>query len=177
MIGRTPPFEEQNRKSARVKGDRVNRRPLTLRGLLRWAQVEYSMEPPPRLHDRDIADDGAPDFTGEAKSYFGFSRSRGKETEPDDWKEIACRLDDEGSYQTPLRCALERVPGSERRKLLRAVLPNVLFPSDAARASDIPDWCADDVLFRALTLLWDQYRDRPLPRRHKSDAQLDAEAA
>jgi hypothetical protein len=134
------------------------------------------MEPPPRLHDRDIADDGAPDHTPEAKRYLGFATSG---EQPDDWRSIACRVDEDGFHRTPLRCALERVPGRERRELLRAVLPNVFFPRDACLAADIPEWCAEDVLFRALSLLWDRYTDRPLPRRTtgKSESQLDAEAA
>lgn len=168
------PHADTHRESVRRKGDRTATRPVTLRALLRWAQREYSMEPPPRLHDRDIADDGAPDHTPEAKRWFGFSQDR----EPNDWKAVASRLDEDGYYRTPLRAALERVPGTERRELLRAVLPNVFFPSDACAAAGIPSWCADDVLFRALDLLWRQFADRPIPTRGgKSDAQLDAEAA
>lgn len=154
--------------------DRVTNRPRSLLGLLRWAQSQYALEAPPRLHDRDIADDGAPDHTPEAKRYIGFTARDG---EADDWKRAACRRDADGFYQTPLRCALEKVPGAERRLLLRAVLPNVLYPSDAAQAVGVPSWCADEVLFRALDMLWNQYLDRPIPQRtRKSDAQLDAEA-
>jgi hypothetical protein len=167
-------YQAENEASAAARGDRIANRPKTLRALLRWAQHEYSLEPPSRLHDRDVADDGAPDHTGEAKSFLGFTQR----TEPNDWRAVACRTDDDGFYVTPLRCAVERVPGVERRALLRAVLPNVFFPADACEVAGIPSWCADDVLFRALVLLWDGYRDRPLPRRtNKSDSQLDAEAA
>lgn len=149
-------------------------RPATLRRLLRWAQSSYALEAPPRLHDRDIADDGAPDHTPEAKRYIGLSQDR----EPNDWKMVASRLDADGFYVTPLRAAIERVPGAERRALLRAVLPNVFYPKDACDAAGIPSWCADDVLYRALSLLRERYADRPLPQRsRKSDAQLDAEAA
>ena len=156
--------------------DRVNHRPTSLKGYLRWAQDAYAMEPPPRLHDRDIADDGAPDHTPEAKRYLGLS---GHSDNPDDWTKIACKTDPDGFYATPLRCAIERVPGKERRAMLKAVLPNLFHPFDAAATTGIPEWCIDDVMYRALALLWDRYADRPLPRRTegKSEAQLDAEAA
>jgi hypothetical protein len=170
---RTPPHAASHTESLR-KGDRIATKPRTLRALLHWGQSAYALEPPPRLHDRDIADDGAPDHTPEAKRYFGLAK-RGEA--PDDWRAIACRTDVDGFYETPLRCALERVPGDERRALLRAVLPDVFTPRAAATSTGIPEWCAEDVLFRALSLLWDRYSDRPLPRRGKSDAQLDAEAA
>ena len=63
--------------------------------------------------------------------------------------------------------------------MLKAVLPNLFHPFDAAATTGIPEWCIDDVMYRALALLWDRYADRPLPRRTegKSEAQLDAEAA
>ena len=173
---RPSPHEYENRLSARAKGDRIANKPKTLKALLRWGQLSYSLEPPPRLHDRDIADDGAPDHTPEAKRWLGMATSG---EQPDDWRAIACRVDEDGFYRTPLRCSLERVPGVERRALLRAVLPNVLFPEDAAVVAGIPAWCYEDVLHRALSLLYDRYTDRPLPRRTegKSDSQLDAEAA
>ena len=126
-------YEPEHSRSTRRKGDRINNRPTSLRELLRWAQSQYALEPPPRLHDRDVADDGAPDHTGEAKSYIGLSQDK----EPNDWRAVACRTDADGYHITPLRCAIERVPGEERRTLLRALLPNVFFPRDAAEAAGI----------------------------------------
>jgi hypothetical protein len=179
---RSEPYSDSHRASTRGRGDRIAGKPTTLRALLRWAQTEYAKEPPPRLHGRDTAENGAPDHSGQAKTWLGLDYPKSERdpawTAPDDTRKTACRLDGDGSYQFPLRCAVERVPGDERRRLLRAVLPNVFFPSEAAKAAGIPDWCADDVLFRALSILWDQYRDAPLPQRsRKSDAQMDAEAA
>lgn len=165
--------EAEHRHSARVKGDRIANRPQTLRALLLWLQNGYALEAPNRLHDRDIADDGAPDHTGEAKSFIGFSQQR----EPNDWVAVDRRLDPDGFYATPMRAAITRVGGLERRQLLGGLAVNVLTPLDVTRSMDIPDWCAGEVMYRALQLLWASYADRPLPQRGRSEAQLDAEAA
>lgn len=155
--------------------DRVTNKPRTLRALLRWAQQQYGLEEVPRIHNRDIADDGAPDHTHEFKAYIGMT---GHDEKPDDWRRIASRLDADGFYRYPLRRAIEAVPGERRRSLLRALLTNVLYPKDVCEAEGIPAWCADDVVYRALSLLWDNYSDRPIPGpSRKSDAQLDAEHA
>ena len=173
MSRRHPVRREQYEAEHEASSQRP-KKPTTLRGLLHWAQAEYALEHPPRLHDRDIADDGAPDHTPEAKRWTGLSQDR----EPNDWKAVARRLDDDGYFVTPLRAAIESVPGEPRRRLLRAVLPNVFYPSEACEAAGIPGWCADDVLHRALSLLWDRYEPYPMPQRSKkSQAQLDAEAA
>lgn len=171
---RRHPVRREQYEAEHVASSGRRPKPDSLRGLLRWAQREYALEHPPRLHDRDIADDGAPDHTPEAKRWVGLTQDR----EPNDWKAVARRLDEDGYFRTPLRAALEAVPGDERRSLLRAVLPNVFFPTEAAEAAGIPRWCAEDVLFRALSLLWDRFEPYPMPQpSRKSDAQLDAEAA
>lgn len=168
--------EEEHARSARIKGDRIGHRPATLAGLLRWLQAGYALEAPNRLHDRDIADDGAPDHTGEAKAYIGLSQQR----EPNDWPAVARRLDPDGFYQTPMRAAISRVGDPDRRRLLGGLACNMFTPLDVTRAEGIPDWCAGDVMYRALSLLWSVYTDRPIPQRSwvdKSDSQRAAEEA
>lgn len=166
-------YEVENEASARVKGDRIASKPATMRGLLIWCQRGYELEAPARLHDRDVADDGAPDHTGEAKGYLGMNDRH----QPTDWASVARRLDADGFYITPMRAAISRVGDPERRRLLGGLACNLFTPLDVTRAQDIPDWCAGDVMYRALELLWACYADRPIPRRGRSEAQLDAEAA
>jgi len=150
------------------------RRPTSLAGLLAWAQRHYVLESPPRLHDRDIADDGAPDHTGEAKGYIGLSQR----DEPNNWRRVACRMDEDGFYLTPMRCALDRVQGHERRQLLRGLLTNAFAPLEVTRVEGIPDWCASLVMRDSLDRLWSQFSKKPIPQvSRKSDAQLDAEAS
>ena len=173
LPSRREQYEDEHRRSAARKGDRIAAKPPTLAQLHRWLTNGYALEAPARLHDRDVADDGAPDHTGEAKSYIGFAQR----VEPNDWRAVACRTDDEGSYVTPMRCAIARVGDPDRRALLGALACNAFTPLDVTRSFGIPNWCAGDVMYRALDLLWSVYQDRPLPRRGKSDAQLDAEAA
>jgi hypothetical protein len=121
-----------------------------------------------------VADDGAPDHTGEFKSYVGFQQDGDQ-----DWRAVACRTDREtGFYITPMRCAIARVGDPQRRELLGGLACNLLTPLDVTRAQGIPDTYAGDVMYRSLELLWSVYMDKPLPRTTgKSDQQLDAEAA
>ena len=173
-VTRREQYEAEHAASAHRRGDRIAAKPPTLARLHRWLTDGYALEAPARLHDRDIADDGAPDHTGEAKAYIGFTQR----TEPNDWRAVACRTDEDGSYLTPMRCAIARVGDPKRRELLGGLACNILTPLDVTRSMDIPDWCAADVMYRALELAWAVYRDRPLPQRsRKSDAHLDAEAA
>lgn len=183
--------EEEHARSARIKGDRIGHRPATLAGLLRWLQAGYALEAPNRLHDRDIADDGAPDQTPEAARYFATDRPRGS-SEPWDtprnpsWDRgdpewtSSRRLDPDGFYATPMRRAISCVAGEERRKLLNGLACNVLTPTAVTDSMGIPSWCAGDVMYRALNLLWSVYTDRPIPQRSwvdKSDSQRAAEEA
>lgn len=176
-MNRHEPHEAEHRHSARVRNDRVNHRPRKLADYLRWLTTTYALEAPARLHDRDVADDGAPDHTGEAKSWLGMTQQR----EPNDWRAVACRRDVDGYLSTPMRCAIERMPAA-RRTLLRDLACNVLTPLDVTRAHGIPDDFAGDVMYRSLTMLWEQYGEIPTPRREpswvdKSDSQRAAEQA
>lgn len=180
---RRAPHVAEHAASARLR-DRIASRPLTLAALHRWLTDGYALEAPARLHDRDVADDGAPDHTGEAKGYLGMTDppSWVTQTQATDWRRVACRTDDEGYYVTPMRCAIARVGDPDRRQLLGGLACNLLTPLDVTRAQDIPDWCAGDVMYRALSMLWDVYTDRPIPRRgptwvEKSDSQRAAEEA
>ena len=176
MSDRHSPHETEHRESSAIKGDRIRNRPVRLAGYLAWLTTEYALEAPQRLHDRDVADDGAPDQTGEMKSYIGFSRP-GPDDAPDDWRRVACRLDGDGSYATPMRCAIEQLPPA-RRRFVRDLATNVLMPTAVLEYHGIPDWAGGDVMHRSLTMLWDKYAARPLARRSgRSEAQLDAEAA
>lgn len=158
---RRTPYQDDHERSTRVKGDRITHRPTTVRALLSWLQREYALEAPGRLHDRDVADDGAPDHTGEAKSYIGLSQDR----EPNDWKMVACRSDDSNTYLTPMRCAIARIGDPDRRQLLGGLAVNLFTPLDVTRAQGIPDWCAFDVMSRSLDQLYAMYQERPIPRR------------
>lgn len=170
---RRQPHDVEHARSARVKGDRIASKPPTLPLLHRWLTDGYTLEAPGRLHDRDIADDGAPDHTPEAKRYIGFTQQR----EPNDWPLVDRHLDADGFYQTPMRAAISRVKDPDRRTLLGGLACNLLTPLDVTRSMGIPDWCAGIVMWDVLSTLWSVYSDRPIPRRGKSDAQLDAEAA
>ncbi len=173
LPSRREQYEDDHARSVRSKGDRIAAKPPTLARLHRWLTEGYALEAPNRLHDRDVADDGAPDHTGEAKAYIGFTQR----TEPNDWRAVACRTDEDGFYLTPVRAAIARVGDPDRRRFLGALACNIYTPLDVSRAFGIPDWCAGDVMYRALDLAWSMYQDRPIPRRGRSEAQLDADAA
>jgi hypothetical protein len=147
--------------SARRGRDRVKGKPQTLKALLSWAQHGYALEAPAKMHSgARLEDDGDPAMTGEAKSYIGFHDRK----EPNDWRGIARRLDVDGRYVTPMRAAVESVPGIERRAFLRSLLVQVFHAKDVTRQHDIPDWCSGDVTYQSLSILWDCWRDRPLAR-------------
>lgn len=173
MTPRTLPHDQEHRVSARLKGDRVNYRPTSLRSLLRWAQRQWELEVPSRLHDRDIADDGSPDHTPEAKRFLGMMTANDK---PDDWRAIACRLDSEGFRQTPLHCAVATLPDGQR-EYARDLLTNLFSAGAIAELHGVPHWAHGALARDILRTLWDRYAEAPLPRRSPSEAQLDAEAA
>ena len=174
-------YDAANERSIRIKGDRIASKPVALAGLLRWMQEGYALEAPNRLHDRDIADDGAPDHTGEARSYLGMTQGHEDpkvDPRPTDWKRVARRLDADGFYVTPMRAAISMVGEPNRRRLLGGLACNLFTPLDVTRQMDIPDWCAGDVMYRALNDLWMLYGDRPMGyAKKRSESQLDAEAA
>jgi hypothetical protein len=172
---RSGPYQYEHDHSARKGRDRIKSKPPTLKALLSWAQHGYALEAPGKLHSgARIEEDGDPAMTGEAKGYLGFADRK----EPNDWRGIACRLDQDGSYVTPMRCAIEGVQGVERRAFLRSLLVQVFHAKDVTRQHDIPDWCSGDVTYQSLALLWDVWRDKPLARASwvdLSDSQRAAE--
>jgi hypothetical protein len=169
---RPEPHADAHRQSKVIAGDRVSYQPKGLRALIRWATLEWSAEVPTRLHDRDIADDGAPDFTPETKRYLGMSGGDG----PDDWQRIACRTDPDGYRTMPLHCVVAGFPDAQRR-FLRDLLTNLYTPDAIAELHGIPRAFHESVARDLLATCWERYSATPMPRRSKSDAQLDAEAA
>lgn len=176
---RTSPYEGPHRDSLARRGDRVRYRPAKLADYLHWLQDGYAAEAPARLHDRDTADDGTPDMTGQAKRFLGFTQ---KGEGANDWDELAKDRDKQsGYYLTPMRAAIERLP-VERRQFVKDLATNLFTPGAVATIHGIPEWCAGDVMYRCLTMLWDVYSDAPIPRRtpnhlEKSESQRAAEAA
>ena len=151
--------------------DRVNNRPGDLH---RWLVYQYALESPARLHDRDIADDGAPDHTPEAKAYIGLSQ----QDEPNDWAKLARRTDNDGFYITPARAAISRIRKPLYRHIAGSLACNLFLPLDVMHLHGIREDDAVREMVRILELVWREYSDRPIPRRsRRSDAQLDAEAA
>jgi hypothetical protein len=170
---RPEPHADEHYRSARTKGDRIATKPKGLRALLRWAQREWSLETPGRLHNRDTADDGAPDFTPETKSFLGMA-THGDIA--DDWRNIACRTT-EGYYATPLHCVVAGLSDPERA-YVRDLLTDLYHPEDIADIHGLPRWAHERVARDLLSGLYDRYRDMPMPRRvNRSESQLDADAA
>ena len=158
---RSSEYQTAHDFSARKGRDRIRGKPHTLKALLSWAQREYAIEAPARTHSgARIEEDGDPAMTGEAKGHLGFHDWH----EPNDWRAVACRRDDDGRYVTPMRCAIEAVSSDKRRDFLRDMLTAVFFAKDVTRLHDIPDWASGDVTYASLSLLWDAWRDSPLPR-------------
>ena len=172
---RSAQYQVENDISSRKGRDRIRGKPLTLRGLLLWAQRGYALEAPGKMHSgARIEEDGDPAMTGEAKGYIGFHDAK----EPNDWRGVACRLDKDGQYLTPMRAAIEGVQPLERRRFLRSLLVAEFHAKDVSRLHEIPDWCSGDVTHQSLSLLWDRWRDKPLPRPSWTDlsqSQRDAE--
>ena len=169
------PGRYQAQHTASRQGTDRRQRPGTLRGLLRWAHAQYVAETPNLDHSGiHLDDDGAPTMAAAARRYLGMMTS---DDRPDDWLRIASRQDRDGFYLTPLRRAIETLP-TERRLLLRDLVPELLFPSEVALLHGIPQWCQSDVLYQSLTMLWGRFIDRPLPSPgwlERSEAQQNAE--
>ena len=159
----------------------------TLQRLLTWANRAYVEETPELQYSRsETEDDGDPDMRGPVKAHLGLNfrerlskdAAKRQDTEADDWRRLACRTDHEsGKYLTPLRCAIERVPGKEMRTFLRDLVPELYRPSDIAAIHGIPDWAAPIVMHRALTVLRQNFREAPETQwiSGRSDAQRAAE--
>ena len=158
---RSSQYQIDHDLSTRKGRDRIKGKPQTLHEMLSWAQHAYALEAPAKLHSgATLEEDGDPAMTGEAKAYIGFH----DHNEPNDWRRIARRLDEDGCYVTPMRAAIEEIPGLQRRAFLRALLVQVFHAKDVTRDFDIPDWASGDVTFMSLAQLWDVWRDKPLPR-------------
>jgi len=172
---RSSQYQVEHDMSSRKGRDRIRGKPQTLKELLSWAQHGYALEAPAKLHSgATIEEDGDPAMTGEAKAYIGFHDRK----EPNDWHEVACRRDQDGNYVTPMRCAIEQVPGYQRRAFLRALLVQVFHAKDVTRDFDVPDWASGDVAYQSLSILWDVWRDKPLARPSwvdRSESQQNAE--
>lgn len=187
---RTAPYELENRQSARVKGDRVHNRPRSVHALLNWAVRGYELDVPAgsrtsKMHEsRRIEEDGDPALTPQARAYFGFNQGIDETTtdvtaRPNDWRAVACSVDADGFYRTPMRCAIARIGDAERRAFVGALACNLYTPVDVSRAFGVPDWAAAEVIERSLNILWSAYSERPYTTRSrggKSESQLDAEA-
>lgn len=158
---------------------------MTLQALLSWANRQWVLETPELQHAVSQTDEGgAPEMKPAAASYLGLLAKRHLrgdpvDNTPDDPRRLACRLDEEGKYRTPLRCAIERVGKPERRRFLRDLVPELYRPSDIAAIHGIPPWCAGDVMHRSLSELRRLYREEPEAAwiSGRSDAQRSAEEA
>jgi hypothetical protein len=170
-------YDAAHRQTVRENADYRLTRPRTLNGMLRKLTREYAAEPPTALHTQLTDAGGTPTMTGRALAYLGFH------ADELDWTAIACRRDEDGFYTTPWRCAIERVNDPQRRAFLRDLATNTFFPSDVAAAHGIPGWCATEVTFRSLEMLYAIFLDRPLPgprkvsHLDKSESQIAAEDA
>lgn len=171
-------YEGQNDRTTRAKADRMAHRP---KSLLRWLQDEYALDAPTKLHTgSQLEEDGDPAMTGEAKGFLGLAYpSKGQDqTKPTDWREVACRKDEDGFYVTPMRAAISKVKDPWRRRFIAELATELFDPQSVAEANGIPAWCADDVINASLEMLWQTWRADPLPRRSRpSEAQSNAEAA
>jgi hypothetical protein len=155
------PHRAAHEASSRQQNDRIANRPRTTRALLSWAKRAYGLEPPPRLHSgRELAPDGDPQMTGEAQSYIGFSQDK----EPNDWVSVACRLDVDGYYVTPLRCAIERLRAQHPKKadLAASLCVHVFYYKDVTRRFDIPDEFAEEIVRDVLGRLYDSCVSVPI---------------
>lgn len=151
--------------TAGLAGQTLNRwRPASLAALLRWAHAEHAAETPNLEHAvGQHASDGAPLMRYAARAFLGLMDPRNvdEERRADDWLRLASRTDPDGRYRTPLRRAIATLP-PERRYLARALVSEQLMPGDVALVAGIPEWCAGDVLYRTMSMLWERYLDRPL---------------
>jgi hypothetical protein len=156
--------------------------PSTLAALLSWANTQYRLETPELQHSVGLTDEGgSPEMKPAAASYLGLlvrkALSDAKDEQPDDWRRQACRVDEDGKYRTPLRCALERVPDPEMRHFLRDLVPEQFRPEDVGVVHGLPKWTIPIVMYRALSVLRQKYREQPETRwiSGRSDAQRAAE--
>lgn len=163
MILRPEPHHAENAVSQQ-RADRITNRPKSLAALLRLLKRQYALEPPPKLHSgTELADDGDPQFTGEAQRFLGF----GQRTGPNDWVAVACQTDVDGYYVTPLRCAIERMRQCNARdgRIAARVLTHFFHYSDVTRVEGIHDDDAPRVLADILYRLYDSMTAVPVPQK------------
>jgi len=131
----------------------------SLRQLLRELGAAFRAETPLLNHASRLTDEGGgPDMRAAAKAYLALS---GKGDRPDDWRQIACRVDENGKYLTPVRCALYQISDVNRRRLVRDALAHEFIDAgQLSRLHGIPEWAIGDVLHRSLSMLR-VYEQRP----------------
>ena len=185
---RPEPYATEHERSRERHDRRVM--PQTLAGLLRWAHLAYVAETPNLEHAiREVADDGGPQMRHPVRAYLAMEPPSARLsadaqdqgwTQPDIWARVASKTDADGMYRTPLRRAIEGIADTERRQLLRFLVPEALRPVDVGTVLGIPAWCQGDVFYRSLVMLWSRSREQPEPRPSyldKSEAQRTAEVA
>jgi hypothetical protein len=151
----------------------------SLRWLLGWAAQQWALETPNLDHSVALVDPGgSPDMKAAARAYLNLSfRGEGA----DDWRRVACRLDRDGFYRTPLRCALANIRNDWIRRFLHDLLPNaVLSPSYVAELHGVPRAVETWVMQGCLELLYREYVNRPRVERSwvdLSDSQRSAVVA
>jgi hypothetical protein len=132
----------------------------TLHSLLRWAHQQWALEVPSLGHAINLTDEGgAPVMKPAVASYLGLLAKRRLEDDnnrPDNWKALASRKDVDGRHTTPLRYALELAPDGER-EFLRALVPELYYPSEIAELYGIPKWAAGFVMYASLSRLKERY--------------------
>ena len=137
----------------------------TLRGLLSWSNRQYVLETPELQHSVALTDEGgAPVMKPAAAGYLGLlakerldAKAAPTNDRADNWKAQAGRRDRDGKYVTPLRYAIELCPVADERAFLRALVPELYFPSEIAELHGIPKWAAGMVMYAALSRLRERY--------------------
>lgn len=132
----------------------------SLHSLLTWSNRAYRDETPELQHAVSLTDEGgAPVMKPAAAAYLGLlARRRLTEDErPDNARALASRRDQDGRYVTPLRYAIELAPDRDERSFLRALVPELYFPSEIATLYGIPKWAARYVMYACLLRLRERY--------------------
>ena len=167
LYDRTSTYADGSKASWEYTQDRVKYRPVGKTRLLRWAQRQAAMDGPIRLHGRDIADDGAPKMTAETQKHLGMT---GDDTIPTNWLAVACQVDEDGNYVTPMRAAIARI---HTRRPKSAAMLRVLvteFCDEASAVGHLADpEVAQDVVEAALNRLYDTYCIRPMATKVRNE--------
>lgn len=141
-----PYAEDHERTAARAL---ARREPRTLRDLVRELRRAHEMEAPARIHSRDTADDGAPQWHPEfTHAVAGSPRS----------------LDEDGFYDRPFNAALSRTSGTTLDIVVRVVVAGD-GPAEAAVAAGVPGDIAKRTAANELRWFWSVMTSAPLPTR------------